>query len=262
MPERSYPPGTFCWFEMVASDQSVARTFYTTLFGWTPLEIPVPGEGTYTALKLGDDVVAGLFGIDDEMRSQGVLPHWLSYVSVADVDAAAARLAELGGRVVAGPVDANGQGRMVVAEDPMGAALGLWQPKAFAGSQRFREPGSPSWTELMTRDEGAALEFYRGLFGWATRVAPGAAGQSYTHFLASGIPVAGMLVIREEWGEVPPNWSLYFAVEDLDATLGLARRLGASVEMEPLHVPGVARFCLVRDPQGAHFEVMETDSDR
>jgi predicted enzyme related to lactoylglutathione lyase len=186
MPERSYPPGTFCWFEMVASDQSVARTFYTTLFGWTPLEIPVPGEGTYTALKLGDDVVAGLFGIDDEMRSQGVLPHWLSYVSVADVDAAAARLAELGGRVVAGPVDANGQGRMVVAEDPMGAALGLWQPKAFAGSQRFREPGSPSWTELMTRDEGAALEFYRGLFGWATRVAPGAAGQSYTHFLASG----------------------------------------------------------------------------
>jgi predicted enzyme related to lactoylglutathione lyase len=253
----AYVPGTFCWFEMVAADQAAARSFYTSLFGWTALEIPVPGEGTYTALMLGDDVVAGLFGIDEEMRSEGVLPHWVSYVSVADVDASLSGVEELGGRAVAGPVDAKGQGRMCVVADPTGAEFGLWQPMAFAGSQRFGEPGCPCWTELMTRDLDAAREFYGGLFGWGARVAPAAPGQDYTHFLVSDAPMAGMLPIREEWGEVPPSWSLYFAVEDLDAALRSARGLGASLVMEPLLIPGVARFCLLRDPQGAHFEVLE-----
>lgn len=258
----TYRPGTFCWFEMVASDQSAARTFYSSLFGWTPLEIPVPGEGTYTALRLGDDVVAGLFGIDEEMGSDGVLPHWVSYVSVIDVDASLGRVERLGGRVVAGPVDARRQGRMSVVADPTGAEFGLWQPRAFAGSQRFGEPGCPCWAELMTRDAAAAREFYGGLFGWDVRVAPGAPGQDYTHFLVSDTPVAGMLLIQEEWGAVPPNWSLYFAVEDLDATLEAARALGAKPEAGPLHVPGVARFCLLRDPQGAHFEVLEGETGR
>lgn len=130
-----YAPGTFCWFEMVASDQAAARAFYTTLFGWTPLELPVPGEGTHTALRQHDAVVAGLFGIDEEMHAQGVLPHWLSYVSVIDADASLARVEELGGTVLAGPIDAKGQWRMGVVADPVRTAFGLWQPKAYAGSQ-------------------------------------------------------------------------------------------------------------------------------
>jgi len=247
---------------MVASDQAEARAFYTALFGWTALEIPVPGEGTYTALRLGDDVVAGLFGIDEEMREQGVLPHWFSYVSVTDVDASLALVEKLGGRIVAGPVDAKGQGRMGVVADPMGAPFGLWQPRSFAGAQRFGEPGCPCWTELMTHDRSVALEFYGDLFGWNSQVVPGGLGQDYTRFLVSKTPVAGMVLIQEEWGEVPPNWSLYFAVEDLDTALHAARKLGATLATDIIQVPGVARFCLVRDPLGAYFELMEIETAR
>ena len=35
-----------------------------------------------------------------------------------------------------------------------------------------------------------------------------------------------MIAIRPEWGETPANWSIYFAVADLDASLGRIENLG------------------------------------
>jgi hypothetical protein len=34
------------------------------------------------------------------------------------------------------------------------------------GTRDSYEPGTPSWTDLMTTDIAAAKDFYTGLFGW------------------------------------------------------------------------------------------------
>lgn len=114
----SYPPGTFCWTDLSTSDSAAATSFYTSLFGWRAEVLPDQGAGDYTLLRVGDDLVAALY-------SGGASPHpaWLSYVSVDDVDAMAARVAEAGGRVLRPAFDMGSSGRMALVADPTNAVF-------------------------------------------------------------------------------------------------------------------------------------------
>src|SRR6266540_488362 len=77
-----YKPGTFCWVELGTTDGQAAKKFYTELFGWTFTESPVGPGMVYAMLKRDDKDVGGLYQMPSEMTSQGIPPHWLSYVSV------------------------------------------------------------------------------------------------------------------------------------------------------------------------------------
>jgi uncharacterized protein len=60
---------------------------------------------------------------------------WTTYVQVESADETAARVAQAGGSLVAGPFDSLDGGRMVVFADPTGAVLGAWQPGEHRGAQ-------------------------------------------------------------------------------------------------------------------------------
>ncbi len=51
--------------------------------------------------------------------------HWMPYVAVEDVDGAARRVWELGGKVCVPPTDIPGVGRFCLINDPTGATLSL-----------------------------------------------------------------------------------------------------------------------------------------
>jgi predicted enzyme related to lactoylglutathione lyase len=85
----------------------------------------------------------------------------------------------------------------------------------------------------------------------------GALGEEYIEFFKGDRPVGGMMEIKEEWGEVPPHWAIYFAVEDCDATIEKAQSLGGKVEVQPMEVKNVGRFAILLDPQGGHFAVIQ-----
>jgi hypothetical protein len=57
--------------------------------------------------------------------------------------------------------------------------------------------------------------------------------------------------------QVPPNWTLYFQVDDCDATARRAKSLGGTLVVEPREIPNVGRFAVVRDPQGAVFSLYQ-----
>ena len=78
----------------------------------------------------------------------------------------------------------------------------------------------------------------------------------YVIFKNSDQNNAGMMAIQEEWGDVPPHWSVYFAVEDCDATIEQAQKLGADVISGPTEM-GVGKFATLQDPPGAHFSVIQ-----
>ena len=59
-------------------------------------------------------------------------------------------------------------GRSAVFADPMGAAFSIWQPRAHKGAGLVDEPGTYSWSELVTTDVPAASRFYETVFGWGT----------------------------------------------------------------------------------------------
>src|SRR3954452_1606094 len=102
MGERtSYAPGTFSWVDLATTDVEAARGFYGALFGWESEDVPAGENATYTMLRKDGLDVAAMYAMREDQQAAGVPPHWLSYVTVADVDATAARAAELGGTVLA-----------------------------------------------------------------------------------------------------------------------------------------------------------------
>ncbi len=116
--------GAFSWNELMTSDPGAAITFYTALLGWSTQKMPMPG-GDYHVVKVGDVSVGGVMAIPSDAKAGGMPPNWGSYVTVADVDATARKAVELGGKVVHGPQDIPGVGRMAAIVDPQGAALNV-----------------------------------------------------------------------------------------------------------------------------------------
>jgi hypothetical protein len=66
-----------------------------------------------------------------------------------------------------------------------------------------------------------------------------------------------MMQIAPEWGPMPPNWMVYFAVDDCDAKAALAETLGGRILMPPTDVPEIGRFATLQDPQGAAFSIIK-----
>jgi predicted enzyme related to lactoylglutathione lyase len=82
-------------------------------------------------------------------------------------------------------------------------------------------------------------------------------GGDYISFKQGDRYGAGMLEIQPDWGDVPSNWVVYFAVENCDSTLEKAKSLGATVEMQPMEIDDVGRFAIIKDPQGAYLTVIQ-----
>jgi predicted enzyme related to lactoylglutathione lyase len=70
---------------------------------------------------------------------------------------------------------------------------------------------------------------------------------------------AGMMAITLEMGPMPPNWSVYFTVDDIDAALEGVRSLGGAVEAEITPAPGVGKIAVVRSADGAYFDLMQPE---
>lgn len=115
------------------------------------------------------------------------------YFASEDVDATAARIGELGGTVLAPPLDVGPLGRMCVAADPSGAVFGVWQAGSHIGAGVVNEPGGLTWDDLRSTDPETAGRFYTALFGF--RIDPlAAAGPDYGTYALPGedFPLGGV----------------------------------------------------------------------
>lgn len=250
-----HKPGTFCWVEIGTTDAGAAKNFYRELFGWNYVDGEAGPDMIYTMIKLNGKDVGGLYQLNSEMLAAGIPPHWLGYISVANVDDATAQATAAGGSVMKGPFDVATAGRMSIIQDPTGAVFAIWQAKDTAGLEVFGEFGALCWQELGTTDTQKAKDFYTTLFGWATEKFPGP--MEYTLFKAGTEGVGGMYQITPEMGPIPPHWLTYFAVADCDATVQKATELGGSVMKSAEDIPGVGRFAILRDPASAVFAILK-----
>jgi predicted enzyme related to lactoylglutathione lyase len=113
-------PGALAWNELNTPDPDGAVPFYSGLFGWR-IE---PFEGSaepYLSIKNGDRSNGGI----RELNQPGVPPHWLVYFGVQDIDEALAKVEELGGSKIVGPIDIE-FAKVAVVHDPQGAFFALY----------------------------------------------------------------------------------------------------------------------------------------
>jgi predicted enzyme related to lactoylglutathione lyase len=255
----SYSPGTFSWVELATVDGAGAKQFYGSLFGWDFDDIPV-GEGmVYSMAILDGERVAALYEMGPDMRERDVPPNWLSYVTVEDADAAAARAAELGGNIHAQAFDVTDVGRMALIQDPAGAIFAVWQPKTSIGATLVNVTGALTWNELGTPDAGTAAEFYSGLFGWTTQAMEGAS-PPYSIIMNGERSNGGIRGFSDMEKDMPPYWLAYFLVPSVTAFAVRVGEVGGSVLAGPIEVPA-GKFVVARDPQGAVFAGFEGDAD-
>lgn len=113
-------PGALAWNELASPDVDASAAFYGELFGWTTQ----PFEGSpqrYLVVRNGDRGNGGIRALGE---GQGP-PHWLVYFGIDDIDAGLARVEELGGTKLVGPMDI-GIARTGIVQDPQGAVFAVY----------------------------------------------------------------------------------------------------------------------------------------
>ncbi|UJX40253.1 VOC family protein [Desulfovibrio sp. JY] len=126
----------------------------------------------------------------------------------------------------------------------------------------FTRQGVFSWNELMTTDVEGAKAFYAKLLGWTTEDKPmPEMGMTYTIVKAGDTAVGGIMPIPPEAAKMPPVWGSYVSVDDVDAAAKKTVELGGTVYKEPTDIPGVGRFCVIGDPQGAFLSLITFKMD-
>ncbi|MGA9596446.1 MAG: VOC family protein [Acidimicrobiia bacterium] len=128
--------GAMTWNELNTRDAAAACEFYGKTLGWEFELFPMEGAGDYWVIKIpdksleaplsGDAYNGGILTMSDDFPSE-VPAYWSVYFTSADVDADAAKITELGGSVMTGPMDTP-SGRIAVVADPAGAIFNLIKP--------------------------------------------------------------------------------------------------------------------------------------
>jgi predicted enzyme related to lactoylglutathione lyase len=114
----------FVHVELMSTDVGKAKAFYGKLFDWKLEDMPM-GDSTYTMIRVGEGTGGGLM----KNPIPGASSSWVAYVLVDDVKAATGKAASLGATVMKDITEVPGAGSFSLITDPMGAMLGLWEPK-------------------------------------------------------------------------------------------------------------------------------------
>jgi predicted enzyme related to lactoylglutathione lyase len=115
--------------------------------------------------------------------------------------------------------------------------------------------GTPCWIDLMAKDQQAALDFYRDLFGWEGRPGPAEFG-GYAVCELNGKAVAGIgpaMAPKKGAPEPPTVWTTYLASTDAQATQDTMVAAGATLLAPVMDVGNLGRMLIAADPQGAVF---------
>jgi hypothetical protein len=197
--------------------------------------------------------IGGVMPLSEEQRAQGVPPNWLAYIGTPDCDATHDEAVSLGARSLVAPRDIPTVGRFAVLADPQGAVFAIFTP---SGPEQ-PEPesagiGDVSWHELVTTDQPAAFAFYSRLFGWKEQSTMDMGEMGTYQMYGRGALTYGGIYKRPH-EQIPPNFTLYVRVADLDAALATTKERGGQVLNGPMEVPGGDIIAQCMDPQGGMF---------
>ena len=249
--------GQFFWYDIMTTDTKAAARFYSAVVGWGTQQ-QAAGDKEYTLFTVNGQGVAGLMPIPEDVARQGAKPAWLGYVSVEDVDAAAAKLKKLGGTIHREPQTVPGIIRFAVVSDNQGAAFYVARGLAKEAMPEFPvdTAGTIGWRELYAAEGKGAFAFYEALFGWtkADSFDMGEMG-TYQLFATGGATAAGGMMTKPP--TIPrPFWGYYFNVPAIDAAAARVTAGGGTIMMGPHQVPGGQWILQCKDPQDAYFALV------
>jgi predicted enzyme related to lactoylglutathione lyase len=252
MPAPTLVVGAPCWIDLYSSDTDKAAGFYGALFGWTTESAGPEFGGYFTFLKDGKHV-GGCMSNDG---AEGYPDAWSVYLTTDDIERTVEAARAKGGHIHVGPMAVAENGTMAMVGDPGGAAIGVWQPGTQQGFEVRGEVGTGSWFELLTGEYDASVDFYREVFRWDEHTASDTAELRYTTLGEGEGMLAGIMDASEFLPEgTPASWSVYFRVDDADASLAQIVELGGVV-VRPAEDTPYGRLAQAADPTGTLFKLI------
>ena len=215
---------------------------------------------SYTMANRDGRTAAGMMQLSPQMAESGMPPVWTTCVSVVDLEQSVALVEPAGGTVLQPPMSVMDAGRMAVIADPSGAVFALWEAAAHIGAEVVNEAGALVWNELTTPEPTEVLPFYEAVLGWTTEVTPMPEGEYFVFHVTGGNEQGIAGAMAPPMPGMPPFWSVYFQVDDVEATVAKASELGAQVLMEATEMEMVGTLAVMSDPQGAVFSLMAPEN--
>ena len=246
--------GRFVWFDLMSTEPEAAIKFYSDVVGWTTQKWE-GGDPNYTMFVADGTPIGGVNQLSQEAADMGAPTHWLSYVTIADVEGVVEKIKASGGTVLKEAMTMPGVGTFAIIQDPQGGVIAPFtQEKASDEPDDVIPNGWFSWHELATTDRQGAIDFYYPIFGWVDSdqmdMGPGGIYQMYK---APGMSFA-LGGIHNKAPETPAtSWLYYIKVSDLDQALTRVAESGGKVLNGPMDVPGGDRVAQCMDPQGGAF---------
>jgi len=117
--------------------------------------------------------------------------------------------------------------------------------------EAFKIHGMFSWQELRTKDLEAAKKFYGNVLDWEFKTSD-PKNVNYQEISVKGETIGG---IMQPAYPMPTHWHHYITVDDVDAVAQKVQKAGGKTG-EIMEIPGVGRFCMITDPQGASVSVI------
>ncbi|MFH9089593.1 VOC family protein [Streptomyces sp. NPDC017673] len=247
------PEGTPCWADAMFSDVEGAKRFYGDVLGWTFGESSSE-YGNYTQAYVDGKAVAAVV---PPMPGQEGQSQWCLYFASPDAAATAEKIRENGGEVLMEPMQVGDFGTMCLAREPSGAVFGVWQAGTHEGFESTATPGAYCWAEVFTREPEQADAFLAAVFPYRMKEIEDDA-VDFRMFDVGEDTVLGRMRMTDDFPpEVPSYINVYFTVDDCDAAVDRAVKLGGILRFGPMSSP-FGRFAALSDPQGANFSVIDT----
>lgn len=251
-------PGDPVWTDIYTTDTEAAIAFYGELLGWTA-DI-APEHGNYITFRKDGKAVAGGVASDGSGPNQ-----WTVYLASPDAEATARAVTAAGGMTAVPVMEVGDLGKFGVFGDNGGVGIGVWESgtmtgfekRGIAGGGHWEDHvGAPSWFELHTRNYDDALKFYREVFGWQDPFTISDIPEFRYTTIHSTTPMLGGVMDSTSFlpPGVPGYWTVYFGVEDVDASVRKVVELGGSVINPPEDTP-YGRLAAVADPTGVRFSL-------
>ncbi|MFD7531416.1 VOC family protein [Streptomyces sp. NPDC059849] len=106
---------------------------------------------------------------------------------------------------------------------------------------------APCWVDVQLPDLEAGKRFYGELFGWTFRAGEGPYADAF-----SGGKLVAALAAKQD-GRMPTAWGIYFATDDIAASVARIREAGGQVITEPVRAGRAGVLAQAADPGGAVF---------
>ncbi|RAY11143.1 VOC family protein [Actinomadura craniellae] len=121
-------------------------------------------------------------------------------------------------------------------------------------------PGTIIGLDLTVPEAARLRDFYADVVGWGVQGLHGGADyddhDDYFMTGPDGTPVAGVCRREGENADLPGQWLVYIAVDDLAARVEKCVALGGAVVAGPKG-EGPGAYCVIRDPAGAVLALMQ-----